>query len=57
MKWYQFDPYSIRLREKCTAGALRAEVAGHDVSIRSYDTGRFERSSISLGELAGRATA
>ena len=57
MKWYQFDPYSIRPREKCTAGALRAEVAGHDVSIRSYDTGRFERSSISLGELAGKATA
>ncbi len=57
MKWYQFDPFSIRPREQCTVGALRAEVAGHDVSVKSYDTGRFERSDISLGELAGRATA
>ena len=57
MRWYQFDPYSIRPKERCTVGALRAEVAGHDVSIRSYDTGRFERSQVSLGELAGKATA
>ena len=37
---------SIRSRtapqEQCTVGALRAEVAGHDVSIRSMDKGRFE---------------
>ena len=57
MKWYQFDPYSIRPRETCTTVALRAEAEGHDVSVKSYDTGGFERSSISLGELAGKATA
>ena len=33
MKFFQYDPYKIRAREKCTAGALRAEAAGHDVSI------------------------
>jgi predicted TIM-barrel fold metal-dependent hydrolase len=57
MRWYQFDPFSTRPAERCTVAALRAEVADHDVSIRAFDTGRFERSSISLGELAGKATA
>jgi hypothetical protein len=33
MKFFQYDPFSVRPREKCTAGALRAEAAGHDVSI------------------------
>ena len=57
MQWYRFDPFAIRPREQCTVGALRAEVAGHDVSTRSYDTGRFEREQISLAELQSRATA
>jgi predicted TIM-barrel fold metal-dependent hydrolase len=35
MKFFRFDPFSIRPREKCTVGALRAEAAGHDVSIQS----------------------
>ena len=33
MRFFRFDPFSIRPREKCTVGALRAEAAGHDVSI------------------------
>jgi len=33
MRFYQFDPYAIRPREKCTVGALRSEAVGHDVSI------------------------
>jgi len=33
MRFLQYDPYTIRAREKCSAGALRAEGAGHDVSI------------------------
>jgi predicted TIM-barrel fold metal-dependent hydrolase len=33
MKFFRFDPFSIRPREKCTVSALRAEAAGHDVSI------------------------
>jgi predicted TIM-barrel fold metal-dependent hydrolase len=57
MHWYRFDPFKIRPREKCTVGALRAEVSGHDVSERSYLTGRHEKSTNSLGDLAKRATA
>jgi hypothetical protein len=57
MKWYQFDPYAIRPRENCTVGALRAEAAGHDVSIKAFDSGRFEKSTPDLGELQERATA
>jgi predicted TIM-barrel fold metal-dependent hydrolase len=58
MRWYRFDPFAHRPREQCTVGALRAEVAGHDVSVRSLDKGRHAgKERISLGELAGRATA
>jgi hypothetical protein len=32
-------------------------VAGHDVSIRAYDTGRFERAELSLADLQAQATA
>ena len=44
---------------RSTVGALRAEAAGHDVSIRSFDKGRFERThkGIDMGDLAKRATA
>ena len=57
MRWYGFDPFAIRPTERCTVGALRDEVAGHDVSIRAFDTGRVQKSKVSLGELAARATA
>jgi hypothetical protein len=56
--WYSFDPFAQRARERCTVRALRAEAEGHDVSIRSFDKGRFERKvGADLGRLAGRATA
>jgi hypothetical protein len=58
MRWYRFDPFAHRAREASTVAALRAEVAGHDVSIRSMDQGRHAgRDRVSLGELADRATA
>ena len=57
MRHYRFDPFSIRDRARCTVGALRAEVEGHDVAIRTYDQHRRDRSLPSLGELAGRANA
>ena len=45
-------------RSSRTVGALRAEAAGHDVSIRAYDKGRFTaRKGVDLGKLAARATA
>jgi len=57
MSWYHFDPYAIRAKEQCTVGALRAEVEGHDVATRSFDTGRFEKSAPDLMDLQARATA
>ena len=35
MKFFRYDPFTIRPREKCTVGALRAEAVGHDVSIEA----------------------
>jgi predicted TIM-barrel fold metal-dependent hydrolase len=59
MRWYSFDPFAHRSKEKSTVGALRAEAAGHDVEIRPFDKGRFQRSGhgTNLGELAKSATA
>jgi predicted TIM-barrel fold metal-dependent hydrolase len=59
MEWYSFDPFAHRAREDATVGALRAEAGDHDVAVRSYDQGRFERSGkgVELGEIAARATA
>jgi predicted TIM-barrel fold metal-dependent hydrolase len=58
-RWYDFDPFVVRPREKSTVGALRAEATGHDVSVRSFDKGRFERTGkgADLGKLAAKATA
>ena len=58
-RWYSFDPFAHRAKERCTVGALRAEATGHDVSIRSFDKGRFERTQkgVDNGRLAERATA
>ena len=59
MRWYSFDPFAHRPREQCTVGALRGEAGDWDVSIRSYDKGRFEIShtGADLGKLAEDATA
>lgn len=58
MRWYSFDPFAHRPKDQCTVGALRAEAAGHDVSVRSYDKGRFQKQvGIELGKLEKQATA
>jgi predicted TIM-barrel fold metal-dependent hydrolase len=58
MRWYSFDPFAHRSRAKSTVRDLRAESAGHDVSTRSYDKGRFEKSvGTEIGKLAKMATA
>jgi predicted TIM-barrel fold metal-dependent hydrolase len=59
MRWYSFDPFAHRPRERCTVGALRDEAGDWDVSTRSYDRGRFEIShtGTDLASLARRATA
>jgi predicted TIM-barrel fold metal-dependent hydrolase len=58
MRWYSYDPFAHRPREDCTVAALRADAADHDVSIRAFDKGRFEKQvGIDLGDLAPKATA
>ena len=59
LRWYSFDPFAHRPPERATVGALRAEAGDWDVSIRSYDKGRFEigRAGTDLGKLADQATA
>ncbi|MER5181638.1 amidohydrolase family protein [Streptomyces sp. NPDC002896] len=58
MRWYSFDPFTHRTKDECTVAALRAEAAGHDVSIKSTGTHRLPKSvGISVGELAKRSTA
>ena len=59
MRWYRFDPFAHRAKEDCTVGALRAEAAGHDVSIRSMDHGRYADTTKNrdLAQMARNATA
>jgi predicted TIM-barrel fold metal-dependent hydrolase len=38
MRWYSFDPFAHLPKEEATVGALRASVAGHDVSEMSRST-------------------
>ena len=58
MRWYRFDPFAHIPREQCTVGALRASVAGHDVSEHSMDQGRYAGAAkMNLAELAAAATA
>lgn len=58
IRWYSYDPFARRAKSECTVAALRAEAAGHDVSIHSFDKGRFERQvGIDAAEIAARATA
>jgi predicted TIM-barrel fold metal-dependent hydrolase len=53
MRHYQFDPFAIRPREKCTVGALRAEAADVDIAIRSL--GRQNAGGMSATDLASLA--
>ncbi len=55
MKIYQFDPFSIRPREQCTVGALKAEAADVDVSLRSMGRGKgTPMTARQLAEIAGQ---
>jgi predicted TIM-barrel fold metal-dependent hydrolase len=50
MRHFQFDPFTAQGgRERCTVGALRARVPGHDVALRSTSTrGGGERATRSV---------
>jgi predicted TIM-barrel fold metal-dependent hydrolase len=45
LRLYHFDPFRVRPKAQSTVGALRAEVAGHDIATRSYDKGRHQSAS------------
>ena len=59
MRWYSYDPFAHTPEAEATVRALRARAEGHDVAVRSFDTGRFERTrkGADLGKLARQATA
>jgi predicted TIM-barrel fold metal-dependent hydrolase len=38
MRWYSFDPFAHVPRSAATVGALRAQAAGHDVSVMARST-------------------
>jgi predicted TIM-barrel fold metal-dependent hydrolase len=59
MRWYSYDAFAHTPEVEATVGALRARAAGHDVTVRSFDKGRFERThnGADLGKLARQATA
>ena len=46
MRAFSFDPFSVRPREKCTVGALRSEVVGHDISIVSRGVPEHQRTTV-----------
>jgi predicted TIM-barrel fold metal-dependent hydrolase len=53
MRVFQFDPFAVRPREKCTVRALRAEASDVDTSIRSL--GRKNVGGMKATELAAIA--
>jgi predicted TIM-barrel fold metal-dependent hydrolase len=59
MRWYSYDPFGHIAKPDATVAALRARAVGHDVSVRSFDKGRFERSGegTTLDTIAKAATA
>ncbi|MFO1538464.1 MAG: amidohydrolase family protein [Actinomycetota bacterium] len=57
MRWYSFDPFAHRPRERATVAALRADSPGHDVAIRSMDRRHAHGGGTDLGDLAAHATA
>jgi hypothetical protein len=43
MRHYSFDAFSVRPRDKCTVGALRAQAVDHDTSVRATSGAQRER--------------
>jgi hypothetical protein len=57
MTHFSYDPFSVLGgREKCTVGALRANAADHDVSIRSTNAGKVGAHATKATDLAAMTT-
>lgn len=59
MRWYSFDPFAHIPRSMATVGALRADAAGHDVSIRAtaaggHPSGRSQSLQAHVAEVESR---
>ncbi|KAA0232878.1 MAG: hypothetical protein JJLCMIEE_03497 [Acidimicrobiales bacterium] len=54
MKHYRYDPFQQRPKERCTVGALRAEAADVDTSVRSRTKRYDERGTLASDLAAGR---
>jgi hypothetical protein len=55
MRHFQFDPFSVRPREQCTVGSLRAEASDVDTALVSRARGQTKRTDgkvIDLGALS-----
>jgi predicted TIM-barrel fold metal-dependent hydrolase len=52
---FHYDPFSVRPRERCTVGALRAEATGHDVSVQSKGRRSRHEGPVSISELTPTA--
>jgi predicted TIM-barrel fold metal-dependent hydrolase len=57
MRHFRFDPFSVRPREQCTVGALRAEAAGRDVAEHASGKARRGPTPITGAAIQERATA
>ncbi|MCU1644377.1 MAG: amidohydrolase [Nocardia sp.] len=58
LRWYSFDPFAHRPREKCTVGALRAENPDHDISIKARGTKHaVDPAGVRMDSVVGTATA
>jgi predicted TIM-barrel fold metal-dependent hydrolase len=58
MRHYHYDPFSVLGgRENCTVGALRKQVAGHDVSIKSQRREGQRTGAVKASDLQKMATA
>ncbi len=53
--FFHYDPFSVPPREQCTVGALRAEAAGHDVSVQSKGRRVEHHGTVSVSELTPTA--
>jgi hypothetical protein len=53
MRHFRFDPFSVRPREQCTVGALRAGAGDVDVTTKTSD-GRRSSKLVMASDLTGR---
>lgn len=57
IRLFNFDPFSVRPRENCTVGALRAEAAGWNIEIQSMSTRKRQNKGTGISDLVSLASA